>query len=118
MHKGNNPDEICAQYKIYRNKLHYLLRAAERCHYQNLLYEHKSNVKKSWQIIKMVINKKKSNLVCTKFRCNDSIINDKNDIYDKFNNFFVHLAAAIAPSNKNPLEYMKMILALHFKVHL
>ena len=110
-HKGNNPDERYAQYKIYRNKLLYMLRAAERRHYQNLLYEHKSNVKKSWQILKMVINKKKTSPVCTKFRCNDGIINDKNEISDKFNKFFVNIgaspAAAIAPSNKNALEYMK-----------
>ena len=118
-HKGNNPDERCAQYKIYRNKLHYLLRAAERRHYQNLLYEHKSNVKKSWQILKMVINKKKTSPVCTKFKCNDGIINDKNEISDKFNKFFVNvgasLAAAIAPSNNNPLEYMKNDTSITFQ---
>ena len=118
-HKGNNPDERCAQYKIYRNKLHYLLRAAERRYYQNLLYEHKSNVKKSWQILKMVINKKKTSPVCTKFKCNNDIINDKNEISDKFNKFFVNvgasLAAAIAPFNKNPLEYMKNDTSITFR---
>ena len=70
----------------------------------------------------MVINKKKTSPVCTKLRCNDSVINDKNEISDKFNTFVVNvgasLAAAIAPSNKNPLEYIKLIIALHLKVHL
>ena len=101
----------CAQYKKYCNKLHYLLRSAERQHCQNLLYEHKSNVKKSWQILKMIINKKKSSPVCTKFKCNYTIVSDKNEITEKCNKFFVNvgatLAAVIAPSNKNPLEYMK-----------
>ena len=59
----------------------------------------------------MIINKKKSSPVCTKFKCNDTIISDKNEITEKFNKFFVNigatLAAAIAPSNKNPLVYMK-----------
>ena len=59
----------------------------------------------------MVINKKKTSPVCTKLRCNDGIINDKNEISDRYNKFFVNvgasLAPAIAPSNKNPLEYMK-----------
>ena len=49
--------------------------------------------------------------MCTKFKCNDTIISNKNEITEKFNKFFVNvgatLAAAIAPSNKNPLEYMK-----------
>ena len=110
-HKGNNPDERCAQCKKYRNKLHYLLRAAERQHYQNLLYEHKSNVKKSWQILKMIINKKKSSPVCTKFKCNDTIVSDKNEIAEKINKFFVNvgatLAAAIAPSNKKIHQWLK-----------
>ena len=51
----------------------------------------------------MVINNKKTSPVCTEFRRNDSIINDKNEISDKFNKFVVNvgasLAAAIAPSN-------------------
>ena len=105
--------------KRYRNKLHFLLRAAERQHHQNLLYEHKSNVKKSWQILKMTINKKKSSPVRTKFKRNDTIISDKNEITEKFNKFFIYvgatLAAAIAPSNKSPLEYMKNNTNMIFK---
>ena len=67
----------------------------------------------------MVINKKKTSPVSTKFRCNDGIINDKNEISNKFNKFFVNvgasLAAAIAPSNKNPLEYMKNDTSITFQ---
>ena len=33
-------------------------------YYQNLIAEHKSNMKKTWQIIKMIINKRKYNPVC------------------------------------------------------
>ena len=59
----------------------------------------------------MIINKNKSSPVCTKFKCYDTIISDKNEITEKFNKFFVNvgatLAAAIAPSDKNPLKYMK-----------
>ena len=67
----------------------------------------------------MVINKKKNSPVCTKFRCNDSIINDKNEISDKFNKFVVNvvasLATLIAPSNKNPFEYMKADTSITFQ---
>ena len=67
----------------------------------------------------MVINKKKTSPVCTKFKCNDGIINDKNEISDKFDKFFVNvgtsLAAAIASSNKNPLEYMKNDTSITFQ---
>ena len=73
-YKGTNCNERCKIYKAYRNKLNHLLRSAERKHYQDLLNEHRSNVKKSWQIIKSVINKRKHNPLCTKFKCNDTII--------------------------------------------
>ena len=49
----------------------------------------------------MIINKKKSSPVYTKFKCNDTIVSDKYEITEKFNKFFVNvgatLAAAIAP---------------------
>ena len=68
-------------------------------------------MKESWPILKMEISKEKSSPACTKFKCNYAIISDKNKISVKFNKFFVNagatLAAANAPSNENPLEYMK-----------
>ena len=60
--RGNETERRIFHYKTYRNKLHHLLRAAERQYYQDLLTEHKSNLKKSWQVIKMIINKRKCNL--------------------------------------------------------
>ena len=61
---------------MYRNKLNHILRSAERKYYQDLLIEHKTNVKKSWQIIKGIINKRKYRLNNTKFKHNGAIIKD------------------------------------------
>ena len=44
--KGNNKEDKSTQYKLYRNKLHYLLRSAERKYYHDLLIEHRNNLKK------------------------------------------------------------------------
>ena len=41
--RGDDPEQRIAHYKAYRNKLHNLLKAAERQHYQDLLMVHKSN---------------------------------------------------------------------------
>ena len=60
--------------KKYRNNLNQLIRSAERKHYHDLLIEHKSNIKKSWQIIKPVINKRKYNYIQKEIHCNGSII--------------------------------------------
>jgi len=74
------------KYKSYRNKLHNLLRSAERNYYQNLVSMHKGNLKKSWQIIKTIIGKKKSDKVITnKFNINNKIVTDPIEIANKFN---------------------------------
>ena len=97
-------------YKRYRNKLNQLLRSAERKHYHDLLNEYKSNIKKSWQVIKSIINKRKYTPISNKFKDNDKIISDGNIIANKFNNFFINvgktLAKAIPGSNKIPLDYI------------
>ena len=95
-YKGIDHNKKCEKYKAYRNKLNHLLRSAERKHYQDLLNEHRCNIKKSWQIIKTVINKRKHNAVCTKFKCNDTTITDGKDIANRFNNFFVNIGASLA----------------------
>ena len=108
--KGNNPVEQIDYYKRYRNRLNHILRAAERKHYHDLIIQHKSNVKKTWSVIKNVINKNKSRPICDKFKHNGEIINDRKDIADHFNNFFVNvgtnLANKIPKSKKTPDEYM------------
>ena len=43
--KANAPDGRNGRYRMYRNKLNHILRSAERKYYQDLLIEHKTNVK-------------------------------------------------------------------------
>ena len=76
--KSNAPDGSNERYRMYRNKLNHILRSAERKYYQDLLIEHKTNVKKSWQIIKGIINKRKYRPNNTKFKHNGAIIETAN----------------------------------------
>ena len=46
-------------YKIYRNKLKHLLKAAEKKYYSDLVLVNKTNSKKMWSIITNVINRNK-----------------------------------------------------------
>ena len=89
--KGANTEAKNKYHKKYRNKLHHLIKSAERKYYQELLLKHKSNVKKSWNIIKMVINKRKQRQICNKFIYNEKIIEDENLIANKFNDFFINI---------------------------
>ena len=86
--KGSNHEEPLAHYKRYRNKLNHILRVAERKHFKDQILEHKANFKKSWQIIKMVINKQKDKGPCAEFKYNGKTIKDGVEISNRFNNFF------------------------------
>ena len=51
--KGNDTEERNACYKAYPNRLHHILRTAERQYYQDVIKQHKANIKKNpgkWSI--------------------------------------------------------------------
>ena len=96
--KANAPDGSNERYRMYRNKLNHILRSAERKYYQDLLIEHKTNVKKSWQVIKGIINKRKYRPKNTKFKHNGAIIEDGKLVVDKFNKYFVNVGESLAKS--------------------
>ena len=98
-------------YKIYKSKLQRLLKTAEKIHYQDLLLKYKDNLKKSWSIIKGIINKNKRQENQKKFKLNDgSITDNKQVISDRFNDFFVNigptLAKAIPQVRNHPVSFM------------
>ena len=45
------------KYKQYRNTLNHVLRKTERDHFQQLLTQYKSNLSKTWKVLKNIINK-------------------------------------------------------------
>ena len=96
---------------MYRNKLNHLIRKAERKYYQDMLLENKSNLKKSWQILKGIINKRKYRSAVQEFDSNGTIIKDGEQIPNKFNKLFVNvgsnLSRAIPKSNKDPRNFIQ-----------
>jgi hypothetical protein len=54
-----NPTNV-KKYKSYRNKLNTIIRNAERQYFESQLITNKSNLRKTWQIINMAINRKKT----------------------------------------------------------
>ena len=99
------------EYKIYRNKLHSILRRAEREHYRYLLEYNKGNLKKTWSIMKNVINKKAHNSKPDYFVHNSQKITNQNDIARHFNDFFINIGSALSDkipqSNRTALSYLE-----------
>ena len=108
--KTNNSDHEVL-YKRFKNKLNGNLIKAEKEHYEKLFNANQNNLKKSWRILKEVINKKKISSSCSKFYINNQLCNDKNKIADGFNNFFINIGPTLArdiPSDsRDPTVYMK-----------
>jgi hypothetical protein len=48
-----------ADYNFFLNKLNHILRISERNYFQNQIKIHKNNLRKSWAVIKNVINRNK-----------------------------------------------------------
>ena len=94
--KGSNPALQWQNYKTYRNKLNHLIRKAERNYYQDILLESKSNLKKSWQILKGIINKRKYRPPVQEFDSNGIIIKDGEQIANKFNKSFVNVGSYLS----------------------
>ena len=110
-HKRTGCPEHEDTYKRYRNKLNGILLAAEKDYYENLIEKHKNNLKKSWNILKDVINRKKSTSSCSRFLINNIITNDKQIIANGFNSYFTNvgpsLARKIPSDNRSPTFHMK-----------
>ena len=99
------------EYKTYRNKLNHILKCAERKHYSDLLNDNKNNVKRTWQILKSIVNKNKTTKIQDKFKLSDgTFTSDKSMISTKFNEFFIgigpNLARNIQRQSVTPLSFM------------
>ena len=98
-------------YKCYKRKLQQLMKVAEKQHYHDLLVEYSNDIKKSWVVIKSIINKNKKPHIQGRFKIGENLItSDKELISNKFNDFFINIAPTLAKSipcvNKSPLSYL------------
>ena len=101
-----------ATYKNYDNKLNSIKRKAERDHYSNQLEINKSDMKKSWKIMKTVIgNKRKTIKNNAMFNINNKTIDSELQIANEFNNYFVSIGLKLAsyqtPTTLNPLNSLQ-----------
>ena len=98
-------------YKNYKNRLSHLLKLSEKQYYQESLQKHRSNMRKTWEIIKMVINKNKNKTTNSEFLVNKRLTTDKTKVANGFNKYFVNvgatLAKTIAKPNVSPMHYIQ-----------
>ena len=86
-----------ARYKLYKNKLNYLIRIAKRNYYDSKFIMATNNLKETWKLINEVINKRKSKLSLPQsFNSNGRSITDPTDIANEFCNYFTNIGPNLA----------------------
>ena len=92
-----------------------MLVKAEKDYYDKVFKENSDNLKKSWRILKEIINKKKTASIKSRFKINGKITSDKNAISNGFNSFFVNigpeLAKKIPQADKIPVDFLQNRIA-------
>ena len=99
-------------YHKYKNRLNYIIRKLEREYIAKLLAKHKSNLKKTWKVMKDIINRnKKANSPPEYFDYNGEHITDKEKIANSFNDFYVNVGPNLCKSlpkhTVSPMSYLK-----------
>ena len=108
-----------AKYKTYKNKLTYILRAAEKEYYNKKLIQSKSDIKRMWSTLNSVIKSKSMNAYPEEFEQEGKLLSNKTDIANEFNKFFVNVRPdlankIIAPPNMHVYDFMK---GKNIKIH-
>ena len=85
-----------AVYKNYRCNLDKLLKKQEKDFYNDLITKNKSNMKKTWDVIKTVINKKRRSTKYSEFLIDGSLTDDRDSIANKFNEYFCNIGPNLA----------------------
>ena len=107
-----DPNEVNKnRYKSYRNKLNILLQKAENTYYREKFDLFKTNIKQTWKLIKNILNRNRNEALPDSFKINNSDVNDKSVIAEKFNEYFTSIGSSLASKipdiSGNPLSYMK-----------
>jgi exonuclease III len=115
--KTPSPDNL-ANYKKFKNKLRHILKTAERNFYQSELRKNQNNMRKSWALIKDIINKnRKKPQQIPKLTINGKSCEDSQEISNAFCKFFTNIGpildSKIPTSNINPLSYISKYFTIN-----
>ena len=100
------------RYKKYKHCLRKILKKEERAHYKAKIELYKFDLKKSWGVLKTIINKNRVETKAqSKFIANNREITDKTEISNLFNEFFTNVGSTldkkIPISSVNPISFIK-----------
>jgi len=88
-----NPSEATrAEFKSYRNLYNRVLREAKKLYFHSELLANKNNLKKSWQLLNLALNKKSNSKKITNIVTDGNLLIDPQEMANSFNKFFTSIA--------------------------
>ena len=99
-------------YKAFNNKLNKIKQIAKQNYFSNQFNTNKDNIKMTWKLIGMIINRKqKANTVINKLLYNNKCYTDKLSICDQLNAYFINVGPSLSSKlpnrdNVDPTKYI------------
>ena len=92
----NKKNDLHIRYKKYRNMIISLIRKSKRKYYIDFFTEHNSDIKKTWEGIRQLVNiNKKKSMSIKLINENNKPITDHKEMANVFNNFYSNLGSSI-----------------------
>ena len=108
----DNKEKLGSLYKKYRNLIVSLLRMSKKKHYADYFEEHKTNIKKTWDGIRDLLNvSKKTSININKVIHDNKVISDNKGIAQSMNNFFVNIGTSVEAKIPNAKTSFQSYLA-------
>ena len=113
--KKRQPDNqrVNEIYNLARNRVTRELAKSKKDHYKSYFEEHNTNLKKTWESIRKIVNvKKTTNFSISQLNVKGKIIDDPLAITNNFNNFFVNVGPETEKSipkvpHMSPNQFLK-----------
>ena len=84
------------RYLKFKRSLRIAMLSAEKKYYNDLIMTYKGNSKKTWDVIKTVINQKKKSSAFPEFFVNGCLVSEPHTIANKFNDYFSNIGNNLA----------------------
>ena len=105
--------------KLNNNKLNKVKSAAKKCYFASQFSLNKNNMKMTWKLIGMIVNRyKKKSTFISKILCDGKYFTERKEICDKLNEHFINvgqnLASQLPTTNVTPARFINKPLSNSF----
>ena len=104
-------DEL--KYKTYKLLFKKLRKKAKITYYSKLLRKYKTDSKRTWQVMKEITGKKKSNLLPQEIKVDKTIIQNPQGVAKEFNKFFTSVGPTLVKKIRNTEKTFQDFLTSH-----